>query len=283
MHRFCNPDRSVHVTHEPLLIVRVWKKALVCINTNMCKLPDNFNDLSNTTKVELKCSSCELPYLRLVRDIKTSIRNNKFRYLCKNCAKLKTGVYKNCELCKKEFYVTNYNMTAKFCSSSCSAKINNSKRSLKNKATYITKECDYCSTSFIKNVHLIKKQRYCSMSCSTAHRRDQYWSPIKEAIERGEVKIRDNIESNNGIFKKYLIEKYGAKCMRCSWAEINPYTNKIPIELEHKDGDCTNNNLSNLELLCPNCHSLTSTYKGANKRVGGSARYNVWKTYFNNF
>lgn len=39
---------------------------------------------------------------------------------------------------------------------------------------------------------------------------------------------------------------------------------KIPLELEHKDGTSTNHKLSNLELLCPNCHAQTSTYRGKN-------------------
>jgi hypothetical protein len=68
--------------------------------------------------------------------------------------------------------------------------------------------------------------------------------------------------------------------MKCGWGEVNKFTNKVPIEIEHKDGNCENNRLDNLELLCPNCHSLTSTYKGANKSEGGSPRYKIWKTLF---
>ncbi len=68
--------------------------------------------------------------------------------------------------------------------------------------------------------------------------------------------------------KHYLIEKYGNKCEKCGWAKVNPVTGKVPIELEHIDGDHTNNNLRNLDLLCPNCHSLTPTYKALNKGNG---------------
>ena len=46
---------------------------------------------------------------------------------------------------------------------------------------------------------------------------------------------------------------------------VNPYTNISPLEIEHIDGNYLNNLESNLILLCPNCHSLTATYKGANK------------------
>lgn len=46
---------------------------------------------------------------------------------------------------------------------------------------------------------------------------------------------------------------------------MNTYTGKIPLEVEHIDGNFLNNKEENLILLCPNYHSLTSTYKGANR------------------
>ena len=72
---------------------------------------------------------------------------------------------------------------------------------------------------------------------------------------------------------RYLREKYGDKCMECGWAKINVFTNKVPLDLEHIDGNSRNNKEDNLKLLCPNCHSLTATYKGANKGNGRDARY----------
>ncbi len=44
----------------------------------------------------------------------------------------------------------------------------------------------------------------------------------------------------------------------------------ISLELDHKDGDNTNNELSNLHYLCPNCHALTGTYRGKNKKKESS-------------
>ena len=61
------------------------------------------------------------------------------------------------------------------------------------------------------------------------------------------------------------MEKYQCKCSKCGWGEENPYSHTIPLEVEHIDGNFQNNNEDNLTLLCPNCHSLTSTYKGANR------------------
>lgn len=256
------------------------------LNINMNELPENLKTLPNNSKLKFTCESCNQVYERQIRDIKTSIRNNKFRYVCKQCSNTKKGIYKNCTLCDTTFYVTNCNIAAKFCSSSCSAKYNNVQRAvqtpntLPTQITHKTKLCVYCNKEFTRFPYLSKLQKYCSTECSAKHRKELQWLPIKEAIEKGETNIREGIDSNNFVFRKYLIEKYGSKCMRCNWAEVNTFSNKIPIELEHKDGICTNNNLSNLELLCPNCHSLTSTYKGANRPKGGSARYKVWKNHF---
>lgn len=53
------------------------------------------------------------------------------------------------------------------------------------------------------------------------------------------------------------------KCNNC--LNIEWLGKPIPLELEHKDGNSTNHILDNLELLCPNCHAFTDTYRGKNK------------------
>ena len=40
----------------------------------------------------------------------------------------------------------------------------------------------------------------------------------------------------------------------------------IALDIHHKDGDNTNNELTNLSYLCPNCHALTENYRGRNKK-----------------
>lgn len=85
--------------------------------------------------------------------------------------------------------------------------------------------------------------------------------------------MRGVTQTSNHI-KKYMLMKHDYKCSICKWNQINKYTNTLPLELEHIDGDSTNNKESNLTILCPNCHSLTSTSKGANKGKGTRIRKN---------
>lgn len=65
--------------------------------------------------------------------------------------------------------------------------------------------------------------------------------------------------------RKKLIED-GLKKEQCEICGLNEWMNKkIPLELHHIDGDRYNNDLSNLQILCPNCHSLTPNHSKKNK------------------
>ena len=71
-----------------------------------------------------------------------------------------------------------------------------------------------------------------------------------------------DIQSNK-VRKKLLAEGY--KEHRCECCGLTDWLNEpIPLELHHKDGDRNNNTLENFELLCPNCHARTDSYRGKN-------------------
>lgn len=53
-------------------------------------------------------------------------------------------------------------------------------------------------------------------------------------------------------------------CNRC---KLNEWLGeKLSLELDHKDGERSNNARENLECLCPNCHSLTPTWRGKHRK-----------------
>lgn len=61
------------------------------------------------------------------------------------------------------------------------------------------------------------------------------------------------------LFREGVFEE---KCLRCgidSWMG-----EKLTLHLHHKNGNTTDNRLDNLEILCPNCHSVTPNYSGKN-------------------
>lgn len=61
---------------------------------------------------------------------------------------------------------------------------------------------------------------------------------------------------------KYDLITFGYKEWVCESCKLREWLGEpIPLELHHLDGDRENNKLSNLVLLCPNCHSFTPNYR----------------------
>jgi len=112
---------------------------------------------------------------------------------------------------------------------------------------------------------------YCSVACQKDFQ-------TKEEITKW-LSGKDNPMNTNGLLRpwarKYLFMLNKNKCCLCGWGEMNKTTEKIPLEVDHIDGNYKNNEISNLRLLCPNCHSLTSNYKSLNKGKGRSKRKRI--------
>jgi predicted nucleic acid-binding Zn ribbon protein len=97
---------------------------------------------------------------------------------------------------------------------------------------------------------------YCNNKCQNEYQRKNIFKLLEENVFDGYT----SIDSIHDISKKYLIYKYGESCMICGWCVKNKYTGISPIQINHIDGDPHNHSISNIELLCPNCHSLTEFF-----------------------
>lgn len=82
-------------------------------------------------------------------------------------------------------------------------------------------------------------------------------TPIEELLVAGRPRGRDHL-------KRRLL-KAGLKEERCERCGLNTWRDEpLRVTLHHINGDGYDNRLENLEFLCPNCHSQTSTYGGRN-------------------
>lgn len=161
-----------------------------------------------------------------------------------------------CLFCGKEITGKNRGIK-KFCSHSCSASYNN-RGVTRNGVHQETKYCLYCGKE-LKN----KRSKFCSCECQKNYEYEERVKKWKNGEEPGWSGHGAGIKP---FLKRYMFEKNDFHCQRCGWGEKNPITGTIPLQIHHIDGDCKNNSEENLELLCPNCHSLTDTFGKLNKK-----------------
>ena len=167
-----------------------------------------------------------------------------------------------CKHCKAQFSVANYRAnTAIYCSRKCLA--------LDARQEHTT-TCKVCESPFTHIASRANKAKYCSTKCYN-----------KSQINRGAVehicahcekvfldspsrkrkycsKICVNKANKNvwkpdfsTVRKQMLNRNMLQKCARCGFDKVINI-----LGVHHKDRNRANNNLNNLEVLCPNCHSI---------------------------
>lgn len=150
----------------------------------------------------------------------------------------------------------------RFCSSSCAAVKNNTlhpKRRLENVC-----KIEFCDTPI-------------SNSASYCVEHKESYTRLKS-----EKRIQDWINgqwaggTQYGIatfVRTYLLEEADYKCSKCGFNTPHPDDNKTILEINHINGDGTDHSPENLEVVCPNCHALTSSYRGRNQGNGRPQYY----------
>jgi len=126
-----------------------------------------------------------------------------------------------------------------------------------------------CQPSYTKCPAIREKN---SKGLQKAHATGKMYTFTNEArLSSYESRI-DNLKSkpfktwSKQLQKDHILSEQKNKCLSCGISSWNGQP--IVMELDHIDGNTGNNERNNLRLLCPNCHSQTSTFRGRNKNSG---------------
>lgn len=121
-----------------------------------------------------------------------------------------------------------------------------------------TYNCGHCGKECVWRHQGVNK--FCCRQCSAKYRSTQaqteFWEGRKPNI------FRD-------VARRFIAEKRGYKCEVCGLTKWNEKA--ITLQVDHINGDPSNNHPTNLRLICPNCHSQTAFLGGANKGRGRGA------------
>lgn len=115
------------------------------------------------------------------------------------------------------------------------------------------------------------RQRVQDLNCDISHWMGQAhlrgkrhnWA-VKQPLSNILVKGRYHATSSLKIrlIKEGILADHCYECGLTDWME-----KPLSLHLDHINGDCTDNRIENLRILCPNCHSQTPTYAGKNRRL----------------
>ena len=112
----------------------------------------------------------------------------------------------------------------------------------------------------------------------TRHFTGRVWNKGLKGILRPSLPLEQILVKNSffqsfklkrRLFAKGIKPKY---CEECGWAKLSD-DGRVPLELDHINGDRHDNRLENLRVLCPNCHSLKPTHRGKNRKKPGCCNW----------
>lgn len=141
-------------------------------------------------------------------------------------------------------------------------------------AEFTLKNGKNCCAKRPSGCEVLKKRN--SEGLKTAYnegRKGYTWNPNSAWNKGKSLTTNEKIFAENSRYSNELVKQRILKDTlleyRCSKCGIDSWQGEtIVLDLDHINGNNTDNRLSNLRYLCPNCHSQTDTYKGRNKNSG---------------
>ncbi len=104
----------------------------------------------------------------------------------------------------------------------------------------------------------------------TSHFKGRGWNKGLKGLGHPKISIEEILVLDSS-FQSFKLKKrlFAANlkkesCEECGWAKRSE-DGRIPLELDHINGNSRDNRLENLRVLCPNCHSLKPTHRGRNR------------------
>jgi hypothetical protein len=209
---------------------------------------EDFDKAGSRDQVQIYCDQCDRIFSRLKHHAMKSAKRGKGNCYCSRscCVASHSNPITSCLNCGKE-------TKTRFCSQHCSGVFNRT-----GQYKYPRQPCLECGK-------ITSNQSFCSAKCNRQNERKIYLEKWKRGELPGWSGTKGQIVKS---VREYLIHKYDNKCARCGWCEVNPKSGKVPVQIDHIDGDFRNCKEDNLIVLCPNCHSLTPTYMALNKGKG---------------
>lgn len=123
----------------------------------------------------------------------------------------------------------------------------------------VMRKCGYTNLGNTKTI----KKRINLLNLSIEH--FIKYKSINIKIPLNEILVENSTYNNNTHLKKRLIKELNWE-YKCSECNISKWNGKdISLELDHINGNNTDNRIYNLRLQCPNCHSQTPTFRTKNK------------------
>ena len=131
--------------------------------------------------------------------------------------------------------------------------------------------CEFCGAPFDRTNY--ETHRFCSRLCANKSRRvhpeikKRTRDEWKQELKQKATDYRNQPFENIGwdVQREIVLSEQNHCCNKCGLSEWLGVT--LSLEVDHIDGNNQNNNRENLEGLCPNCHSITPTWRGRNKPV----------------